>query len=250
MSSTSFVDGRDAALGFERHHEASLKERHDDLGPKAHGDPMGTPAPDERVIWKGRPDARILARTAFHTRSVAIYFGLLAGLALAFGTPERAAFVALLGIVGLGILHLLAFVSARTSLYILTDVRLILRIGMAIETRINVPLKQIDAANLRMRGKEYGDIALQLKGDRLLGYFLLWPHVRPFRFQHPQPMLRGIEDAQGVAAKLAEARSAYGAIDRNLTDTKDTVASIPSNQPIAAAHGEPSGGSGMEGAPA
>ncbi|WP_233998554.1 photosynthetic complex putative assembly protein PuhB [Erythrobacter sp. YT30] len=242
----SQADGRDLASSAGANSAAEL----DQHGPKAHGDPMGTPAVDERVLWKGRPDAALLARTAFHTRSVAIYFAILTALAFAFGSLERALFVAGLGAFGIGVLYLLAQISARTSLYILTDARLILRIGMAIEARINVPLKQVRAANLKTRGKGHGDIALELKGERLLGYFLLWPHVRPFRFQHPQPMLRAVPDAEAVAMKLAEARSAFGAIERNLTQVKDAPVAKPQNEPAVSGHRSPDNKTGLEGAPA
>ena len=148
---------------------------HDDLehdGPKAFGDRMGTPAPDEKVLWKGRPERALLARTAFHTRTLGLYFAALIGIALAIGNGNAAAVAAVLGTALLALLHGLAWLSARSTLYILTDTRLILRIGMAIETRINIPLKQVRAAHLRPRGKGHGDIALELGGDRLLGTLL------------------------------------------------------------------------------
>ena len=147
-------------------------------GPKAFGDKMGTPAADEKVLWKGRPALGLLARTAFHTHKLAFYFAMLFAIALASGRSEAAAVAAVLGTALLAILYLLAWLSARSTLYILTDTRLIMRIGMAIETRINIPLKQITSANLRMRGKDHGDIAFELSGDRILGTALLWPHVR------------------------------------------------------------------------
>jgi len=118
---------------------------------------------------------------------------------------------------------MLAWASARTTLYILTDARLIMRIGMAIETRINLPLKQITAANFRARGKGHGDIAFELAGERLLSTLLLWPHVRPFHYAMPQPMLRAVPEAAHVAQMIAEARAQYGAIDRNLTEIKEAA---------------------------
>ncbi len=252
-SSGSLAEGRKTAL-LAGASAAHFEEQHTGSAPTSHdiemGDPMGTPSADERVLWKGRPDANVLARTAFHTRSVAIYFAVLTALAFTFGSFERAIFVAGLGAFGLGVLYTLAHISARTSLYILTDVRLILRIGMAIETRINVPLKQINAANLNARGKGFGDIAIELKGERLLGYFLLWPHVRPFHFQHPQPMLRSVPDAEGVAVKLAEARSAYGAIEHGLTQFNESPSDAANTNRIPAGHRKPATDTGMEGAPA
>lgn len=183
-------------------------------GPSADGDPMGTPAANEKVLWKGRPDTAILARSAFHTRKVAIYFATLIALSLALGNQNSAIMCAVLGVLALLVLQALAWRSARTTLYILTDARVIMRIGMALETRINVPLKHIRAADLKLRGKGHGDIALQLNGDRLLGYVLLWPHVRPWKFAMPQPMLRSVPDAEALAAQLAEACAAHAPIER------------------------------------
>lgn len=182
--------------------------------PKAFGDPMGTPSADEKVLWKGRPDVSALARTAFHTRSVGIYFIILVGLSAFYGNTNAAVVCTLLGLAAIGILHALAWLSVRTTMYILTDQRLIMRIGMAIETRINVPLKHIIAADLRMRGKDHGDIALRLGGERLLGYALLWPHARPWRFAQPEPMLRALPEPEAVAKLLADTCAGQAPIER------------------------------------
>lgn len=204
-------------MTLERDHPAITEAD----GPSANGDPMGTPTSDERVLWKGRPNLPVLTRTAFHMGGFAVYFTLLIGLAFVFGNTSGALFLAGLGIAGGIVLQIIAWRSASSTLYILTDTRLILRIGMAIEMRINIPLKHIRSANLNMRGKNHGDIALELGGDRILGYLLLWPHVRPFHFNRPQPMLRAIPDAQKFASLLAEACAQFEPIERNLTDVKD-----------------------------
>ena len=187
-------------------------------GPSADGDPMGTPAADEKVLWKGRPDTALLARTAFHTRGYAAYFAALIAGSLLFGNGNAAAVCAVLGVVGLAVLQGLAWRSAHSTLYILTDQRLIMRIGMAIETRINIPLKHVTAAHLKPRADGHGDIALELSGERMLGVMLLWPHWRPGKFTMPQPMLRAIPDAAKVAGLLAEARGKHGAIDRGRSE--------------------------------
>ena len=192
-------------------------------GPKAFGDRMGTPQPDEAVLWKGRPQVGLLARSAFHTRTLGLYMAALAIIALVMDKPDAALVDAVLGTALVGLLYGLAWASARTTLYILTDTRMIMRIGMAIETRVNIPLKQITAANLRMRGKEHGDIAFALSGDRLLGNLLLWPHVRPWHYAMPQPMLRAVPDAALVAQMIAEARARFGAIERNLSEIKEAA---------------------------
>lgn len=225
-------------------------------GPKAFGDRMGTPAADEKVLWKGRPAIGLLARTAFHTHLLGAYFAALVVIAVALGKTDAAIVAAVLGTVLLAMLTMLAWLSARSTLYILTDSRLIMRIGMAIETRINIPLKQVQAAHLRLRGADHGDIALELTGERLLGTVLLWPHVRPWRYAHPQPMLRAVPDAASVARMIADTRAQFGAIERNLTEIKDAApqASQAGSQPaaiparIAPAHRR--GDQGLEGAPA
>lgn len=192
-------------------------------GPKAFGDRIGTPAPEEKVLWKGRPTVSLLARSAFHAHKAGAYMAALAVIAVLTGNSTAALVVAGLGLVLVGLLYLLAWASARTTLYILTDARMIMRIGMAIETRINLPLKQITAANFRARGKGHGDIAFELAGERLLSTLLLWPHVRPFHYAMPQPMLRAVPEAAHVAQMIAEARAQYGAIERNLTEIKEAA---------------------------
>ncbi|MFM7402816.1 MAG: photosynthetic complex putative assembly protein PuhB, partial [Erythrobacter sp.] len=191
------------------------------------GDRMGTPAPDEVVLWKGRPQIDLLARTAFHTHKFGLYMAALVVIALVLGKPDAAIVVGVLGTVLAALLYLLAWASARSTLYILTDTRLIMRIGMAIETRVNIPLKQVTAAHLRLRGKRgFGDIAFELSGERMLGTLLLWPHVRPWRYAMPQPMLRAVPDAANVAQMIAEARTRFGAIDLNLTEIKEASPAV------------------------
>lgn len=226
-------------------------------GPKAFGDRMGTPAPDERVLWKGRPQTGLLARTAFHSRKAGLYMGALVVIALALGKPDAAIVAGVLGTALTAILHILAWASARSTLYILTDTRLIMRIGIAIETRVNIPLKQITAAHLAPIGKGgHGDIAFEVAGERLLGTLLLWPHVRPWHYAMPQPMLRAVPDAAALAQQIAEARARFGAIARNLSEIKEALpasghqGSQPGAVPGRLAPVLQRGEKGLEGAPA
>ena len=225
-------------------------------GPKAFGDRMGTPAPNEKVLWKGRPNLGLLARTAFHTRTLGLYMAALIIIALVSGRTEAAIVAAVLGTALLAILYTLAWLCTRSTLYILTDARLIMRIGMAIETRINIPLKQVTAAHFRPRSKGHGDIAFELAGDRILGAVLLWPHMRPWHYNRPQPMLRAVPNAEALAQKIAEARAQFGAIEQNLTEIKEAPARSGQQvaQPVSA-QGRTTpvtrmGDQGFEGAPA
>lgn len=166
----------------------------------------------ERILWQGSPDWRVLARAAFHTRAVAFYFALLAALALATSLVDAgrglsafqgtAATIGV-GIVGVALLNLLAWGSARTSIYTLTDRRVVLRIGIALPKCINLPLALIGAAGLRLNADGSGDVPLTLLGRQRIGYAGLWPHARPWRITVPQPMLRAVPNAADVAALLA-----------------------------------------------
>lgn len=178
---------------------------------RSHGqiEVLGKPQNDERVLWEGKPDLPTLARTAFHSRKVAIYFLLLMVTAVALGSIGGAIVTAGAGLVTLGLLYSFAWLAARTTTYILTDRRLILNIGMAIEKSVNLPLRMIGAAHLTDRGAGMGDIAIEpLKGHGL-GYAMLWPHARPLRFSQPQPMLRAIPKVAEVGMKLAAATAAH-----------------------------------------
>lgn len=225
-------------------------------GPKAFGDRIGTPAPEEKVLWKGRPSLGLLARSAFHAHKAGAYMGALSVIALVTGNTNAALVAAGLGVVLVALLYVLAWATARSTLYILTDARLIMRIGVAIETRINVPLKQVKAAHLRPRGKGHGDIAFEVHGERLLSTLLLWPHVRPYQYKMPQPMLRAVPEVAHVAQLVAAARAQYGAIERNLTEIKEAApASVQHGQQAQAVPGRLApvlhrNEQGLEGAPA
>lgn len=159
----------------------------------------------ERILWQGSPDRRVLARTAFHVRLVAGYFAVLTIIALlvANGSYVGVAMTATLGVVAVALLHLLAWGSARTTIYTLTNRRVVLRVGMAVPKCINLPLGKIASVDLASRADGFGDVPLTLLGAPHLGYLALWPHARPVRIARPQPTLRSVPHAATVAALLA-----------------------------------------------
>lgn len=166
----------------------------------------------ETILWQGSPDWRALARTAFHTRLVAGYFAVLAGWALVGALVQgvRApadlvgtALTVAVGTAGVALLHLLAWASARTTIYTLTDRRIVLRIGIALPKCLNLPLGLIGAVDLAQHGDGTGDLPLAVTGRQALGYLGLWPHARPWKLATPQPMLRAVPDAAAVAALIA-----------------------------------------------
>ena len=162
----------------------------------------------EAIIWQAAPDWRTFLRSALFARGLAVYFAGLALLALARGNLLGAAGIVGGGLVLQGLLALFAVLVARTTVYTLTNRRVVLRIGVALGKCINLPLAQIAAADLRLGADGHGEIALSLLGRPRLGYAMLWPHARRWHLARPQPMLRALPDAARLAESLARACAA------------------------------------------
>jgi Bacterial PH domain len=160
---------------------------------------------DEHIIWQSSPDWKHLARAALHIRLSALYFGAIAIWAIFRGDMNTAIAVTVLGSVVIALFTLFAWGVSRTSVYTLTNKRVVLRIGVALNKCINVPLSEIESANLKMLDGGHGNIVLDLKGAPRLGYIMLWPHARSLRVVRPQPMLRAVPEARNVAAMLFDA---------------------------------------------
>lgn len=178
-----------------------------------HGLPENLPV-GEALRWQGAPAWRVLARRAFYARTVAFYFGLLILLRLVYmlssgsGLKEAvlaALWLVLLGALAVGILMLLAWLYGRSTVYSITDRRVVIRFGVALPMAVNIPFKIIESAGLRTYPDGSGDIPLVLGGDQKVNYLIMWPNVRPWRFTNAQPMLRGIPNAAKVAEILSEA---------------------------------------------
>jgi hypothetical protein len=183
----------------------------------AHGLPEALPA-GERILWQGAPHWKALAIEAFHVRQVAVYFAAMLALRAAFvwseGGSVGEAVVAALWLLPVclfatGTLVLLARLSARTTVYTLTNRRVVMRVGIVLTLTFNLPLRKLAGASLREHGNAgMGDIPLQLAGPDKVAYVHLWPHARPWRAARPEPMLRCIPDVRAVAQLLGTAWAA------------------------------------------
>lgn len=180
-------------------------------------DSPGIPAPlppGEHVIWQGSPDRWEIAKSAFHIRKVTIYFVLILAIQAftVFSSHAAAPLASLaltlfLSLVGLAILGLLALLTAKVTIYTVTNRRVLIRFGIALQMTINLPFAQIQAADVRVGKNGFGDIPLTVKPQKRISYLVLWPHVRPWFFARPQPMLRSIPKVQHVAHIIAEVAS-------------------------------------------
>ena len=180
------------------------------------GLPQRLPA-GEQLLWQGAPDTRALALRAFHARKVAVYFAAVGAVqfatALADGDSVRDALAGLsvlaaLAATAVGLLVLIAHLSARSTLYTITDRRVVMRIGIVLTVTFNLPFARIVSADVRRHADGTVDLPLALHADDAIGWAHLWPHARPWRVRRPEPMLRGVPDGERVAVLLAQAWAA------------------------------------------
>jgi hypothetical protein len=172
----------------------------------------------ERLIWQGEPDWRLLARRGFHIRKFALYFGLLLAWRGATAWHDGGTFAAVLGsmlwpvplaALALGFIGLLAWLVGRTTVYTLTDRRVVMRVGIVLTVTFNLPLPRIETVRLHALGKpQAGDIVLVLDAQDRIGYLHLWPHARPWHLRRTEPMLRALPQADRVARLLVDALAA------------------------------------------
>jgi Bacterial PH domain len=209
---------------------------HDDFAVEPQrGLPAALPA-GERLLWQGAPDWRTLALHAYRVRALAGYgiavIAARAILRVISGTSVTETLQALsmpvvLLALGLGLLCGIAWLAARTTVYTLTDRRVVIRQGIALPVTINLPLSLVDGAASVARGKGTGDVALQLAAGERVSYALMWPHVRPWHWRQPQPMLRAIHGQSAVGALLVAA----------LTGTAPPTRAVPTLQAAPAGNG-------------
>jgi hypothetical protein len=183
------------------------------------GTPRGLPGPlpaGERILWQGSPTTAGLLVRVFHARLVIAWFAVCAlAFGLAAGSPAAALATVgptlLVGAGAVALLWLLAWLTHRTTLYTVTNRRIVLQAGIALPVTHNLPFAQLDSAALRAFTDGSGDLPLQLRPGLRIAYLQLWPHARPWRLTRTEPMLRSVPEADAVAAILARALEAHAA---------------------------------------
>lgn len=179
----------------------------------SHGLPAALPK-DEAILWQGSPEVWSLARHAFHINTLAAYFALILvlrgflaysdGVGIAAATRSTLMLLPLAAI-ALGLVMLLAWLTARSAVYTLTSRRVVMRIGIVLNITFNLPLAALKSGGLKLYGDGTGDIPLVLAGDDNIAYPHLWPHARPWQIKRTQPMLRSVPEAARIGAMLADA---------------------------------------------
>lgn len=180
---------------------------------RSRGLPKRLPA-GERLLWQGAPDARSLMVRTFHVRAVTAYFALIlvicAVSAFSDGASAHDAGLALLRrglLAAVPVLLIVAYsiAIARTTVYSITNKRVVISFGMALPMSFNVPFSRLQGAGLRLYPDGTGDVPLQLLAGEQMSYLVLWPHARPWRMARTEPMLRCIAGAAEASTVLGQA---------------------------------------------
>ncbi len=199
----------------------------------------------ETVLWQGAPDWVSLALDAFKLRWVIGYFfalivwrfvdRMLKGMDPATSITTALAVIplALLAIV---IFSALAWINSRSTVYTITNNRVVMRFGAALTKAINIPFKIIESASSEVHKNGGGVVAVKLAAPNKIPLLLLWPHRKPGTFRHPEPAFRCIKDANICAPILAEAlrvanEQAFAVSP--ITDTHQEIASVGSQPALA-----------------
>jgi hypothetical protein len=167
---------------------------------------------DETLVWQGEPDFKVMARRVFQLRNVSLYFVVLIAIHLGVQLSQGGGLTEVLlgsswmlglGLLAIGILALLAYAYARSTVYTLTDKRLVMRFGVAMPMMVNLPLQIVASADMKRFNDGSGDIIFSLSQRKRLSYVMLWPNVRPWHFNPTQPALRSVRNVDALAAALA-----------------------------------------------
>ncbi|MEM9440412.1 MAG: photosynthetic complex putative assembly protein PuhB, partial [Pseudomonadota bacterium] len=149
----------------------------------------------EYILWQGGPEWRGVARHVLHFRKQLCFLAIILAILLVGGLISGSALISPVAflvltalIVSIAIIGIARWI-ARTTIYTITNRRLVMRFGLALPMTFNLPFQSIEAAAVRVHGDGSGDIPLTLKGNDRLAWLHLWPHAQPWKLRQPRPML-------------------------------------------------------------
>lgn len=172
----------------------------------------------EEMVWQGAPDARAFARSVLHERKIMGYFAILA--VWKFSTAIYDGGTALQGLIAAAFMILSAALVwliirwyaravARTTLYTITNKRVVMRFGVALPVTFNYPFAQITTADVKPLINDAGTLTLGLKEHTKVSWAILWPHARPWKVAKPEPAMRAVADIDKVAGVLSTQLHAF-----------------------------------------
>ena len=204
------------------------------------GLPHGLPS-GETLLWQGKPDFRTLLLGAFRLRLLSVYVGVIiiwSVVSSAFAGYQPHELLASmiwaisLGGVALGMIALMAWLTARSTIYSITSKRVVIAYGASIRKHLNLPFAKIESAGIRLGADGIGDIPLTPEAQSRLSYILLWPHVKAGKSARTEPMLRAVTDAASVAKILADAWAIHQGEAISLSRRDQLVAARSTQSPL------------------
>ena len=186
---------------------------HDDFAAEPINGLPELPPRGEVILWQGRPNWFQLTVDSLNLWWVVAYFAVLTAwrfiTVIDVFSFERAIIMTLpfviMTLIVVLLLMLVGFIQARATVYTITNRRVAMRIGAALNVTLNLPYTQIENAAVSASKAGCGNIALETKGNPKFSYLVLWPHVRSWKIRKPEPTLRSMPDVQSVAQILARA---------------------------------------------
>ena len=164
----------------------------------------------ESILWKGKPSLWGFSWNLFGLKWITFYLSILSVVSIArfFASDFHTAFYIdflpffLSGIFASIILIGLAAIQAYSTVYIITENRVIIKTGAALSFLISMPFKKIKEVNLQKRGTSIGTISFELLSKKRVPYISCWPSVRPWKFKRTQPAFSCVGSVDEVATIL------------------------------------------------
>ncbi|MEM0977423.1 MAG: photosynthetic complex putative assembly protein PuhB [Pseudomonadota bacterium] len=170
----------------------------------------------EEILWQGRPSVFGFAQDVLRIHWVVGYFLFLIVWRAISNSDQGIAPVlqntvplVVLGLAACGVILVIAWILAATTVYTITNKRIVIRKGAALSFALNLPFAQMVSADLSMKRSGRGTIALTMSEPLGMSYLVLWPHVRPWKMAEVRPSLRSIKDARAISDILADAAVSF-----------------------------------------
>jgi len=175
----------------------------------------------ERVLWRGAPEQRSLAR--YFLRERWFYAFVLGSFTLGAAEAlqhEVRPLQRLIGVATLStILAVIAFVTIRwfswrlgkTSSYVITDRRVYFNIGIVLRADANIPFSSVEGIDLRRRSDGSADLMITLSDAAPeIPWLLLFPHMT-WRTSggRGRPTFRALREPEAAADAIVGALQAY-----------------------------------------
>ncbi len=183
-----------------------LKSNQDDFSKTPYGLPEKLPV-DEKIIWQGSPEYVPLLNRVFLFKHIAIYLLLLVIFSFILGQNDYGSTKALgilientlISLICLGLFMLLGQLSCSTTVYTVTNKRIVMKIGIVLDLSLNIPFNKIESADLKISSDGTGDISFALDPSVKIAYPHLWPHCRAFHFSNPKPTIKCISNPENIS---------------------------------------------------